>query len=89
MKDATATLGLFRSIVEEGVYTLAEPEELTATVEDEREAIGKDQEHPGNLCLVAEVDGEVVGMIRVESGRYRRTQHFADIDSMWVDANCR
>ncbi|MEJ1935716.1 GNAT family N-acetyltransferase, partial [Nostoc sp. NIES-2111] len=88
-KDATATLRLFRSIVEEGLYTLAEPAELTTTVEDEQEAISKDQEHPGNLCLVAEVNGEIVGMIRAESGAYRRTRHFADIDSMWVDARWR
>ena len=88
-KDATGTLHLFRSIVEEGLYTLAEPAELTTTVEDEQEAISKDQEHPGNLCLVAEVNGEIVGMIRAESGAYRRTRHFADIDSMWVNAKWR
>lgn len=88
-KDATAKLSLFCSIVEEGLYTLTEPTELTTTVEDEQEAIDKDQEHPGNLCLVAEVDGEIVGTIRAESGSYRRTRHFADIDSMWVDANWR
>jgi RimJ/RimL family protein N-acetyltransferase len=89
LKDATATLNLFRSIVEEGFYTLAEPTELTTTVEDEQAAIAKDQECPGNLCLVTEVDGEIVGMIRAESGSYRRTRHFADIDSMWVNASWR
>lgn len=35
-EDAAATLNLFRSIVEEGLYTLAEPTELTTTVEDEQ-----------------------------------------------------
>lgn len=81
-KDAVATLSLFRSIVEEGCYTLAEPTELATSVEDEQAAIVKDQEHPENLCLVAEVDGEIVGIVRAESGSYRRTRHFADIDSM-------
>ena len=89
LKDATATLSLFRSIVEEGFYTLTEPTELTAIIEDEQEVIFKAQEHPGSLCLVAEVDGEIVGTIRAESGSYRRTRHFADIESMWVDASWR
>ncbi|HEY9879716.1 MAG TPA: GNAT family N-acetyltransferase [Leptolyngbyaceae cyanobacterium] len=88
-EDAAATLNLFRSIVEEGLYTLAEPTELTTTVEDEQAAIARDQKCLGNLCLVAEVDSGIVGMIRAESGLYRRTRHFADIDSMWVDANWR
>ncbi|HEY9763943.1 MAG TPA: GNAT family N-acetyltransferase [Trichocoleus sp.] len=88
-EDAAATLNLFRSIVEEGLYTLAELTELTTTVEDEQAVIAKDQECSGNLCLVAEVDSGIVGMIRAESGSYRRTLHFADIDSMWVDANWR
>ncbi|XWK88669.1 MAG: hypothetical protein U7127_00990 [Phormidium sp.] len=54
--DATATLHLFRSIVEEGFYTLAEPAEVTTTVEDEQETISQDLEHPGNLCLVAQIN---------------------------------
>jgi|SRR6478672_2538370 len=88
-KDATGTLRLFRSVVEERLYTLAEPAEVTTTVEEEQEAIANDQEYLGNLCLVAEIDGEIVGMIHAESGAYRRTRHFADIDSMWVDAKWR
>ncbi|MBD1918265.1 MULTISPECIES: GNAT family N-acetyltransferase [Cyanophyceae] len=88
-EDAVATLSLFRSVVEEGFYTLAEPTELTTTVEDEQATIAEDQECPGNLCLVAEVESEIVGMIRAESGSYRRTRHFADIDSMWVETSWR
>ncbi|MBD1821022.1 hypothetical protein H6F51_00600 [Cyanobacteria bacterium FACHB-DQ100] len=80
LEDATATLSLFRSIVEEEFYPLAKPTELITTVEDEQAAINRDQVCPGNLCLVAEVDGGIVGMIRAESGSYLRTRHFADID---------
>ncbi|MEM1310128.1 MAG: GNAT family N-acetyltransferase [Cyanobacteria bacterium P01_H01_bin.153] len=82
--DAASTLTLFCSIVEEGAYTLAEPTELTQTLADEQAAIADDQDHPGQLCLVATVDDAVVGMVRANAGCYRRTQHFADIDSMWV-----
>ncbi|MGD1862596.1 MAG: GNAT family N-acetyltransferase [Leptolyngbyaceae cyanobacterium] len=82
--DAASTLALFRSVVEEGAYTLAEPVEFAQTLADEQAAIADDLDHPGQLCLVATVDGVVVGMVRATAGCYRRTQHFADIDSMWV-----
>ncbi|MEL7358810.1 MAG: GNAT family N-acetyltransferase [Cyanobacteria bacterium J06560_6] len=88
-EDAAETLSTFRSIAEEGLYTLAEPDEIRATVADERAAIAEDQKRPGTLYLVAEADGEIVGTIRAESGSYRRTRHFADIDSMWVHPHWR
>ncbi|MEM9119402.1 MAG: GNAT family N-acetyltransferase [Cyanobacteria bacterium P01_F01_bin.56] len=87
--DAEATLALFRSIVEEGQYTLAEPAELTQTLAAEQAAIAADQDAPSDLCLVATVDEQVVGMVRATAGSYRRTQHFADIDSMWVAQSWR
>src|SRR5687768_10085453 len=87
--DAASTLGLFRTVVEEGLYTLSEPDEVTATEADERRAIAADGAHPGRLRLVAEVEGQVAGTIRAEAGRFRRTRHFAEIDSFWVHPRWR
>ncbi len=88
--DAPATLALFRSVVEEGAYTVREPSEVTLTEAEERECIEDDREAPGNLCLVAtENDGTVVGMVRAAAEPHRRTRHFADVDSLWVDAGHR
>ena len=87
--DAPATLALFRSVVEEGRYTVQEPSEVTITEDEEREYIEADRKAPGHLCLVATVGGVVVGMLRAQAESYRRTRHFADIDSMWVHASWR
>ncbi len=85
--DAPATLALLRSVVGEGSYTLREASELTTTKDEERDHIEEDRAAPGALCLVAaEEDGTVVGTVRASAGTYRRTRHFADIGSLWVDA---
>jgi ribosomal protein S18 acetylase RimI-like enzyme len=83
---APATLALFRSVVDEGRFTVAEPFEVTTTEAEERERIEADRGNPGNLCLVATAEGAVVGMVRAQAEPYRRPHHFADIDSMWVHA---
>ena len=62
---------------------MAEPAEVTKTLADEQAAIAADQDDSGGLCLVATVDDQLVGMVRATAGSYRRTQHFADIVSMW------
>jgi ribosomal protein S18 acetylase RimI-like enzyme len=78
--DAPATLALFRSVVDEGLYTVQEPSEVKITEAEERAYIEAGREDPGRLCLVATVDG----MVRAQAEPYRRTRHFADINSMWV-----
>ena len=87
--DAPATLALLRPVVGEGSYTLREASELTTTEDEERDHIEEDRAAPGTLCLVAEEDGTVVGTVRASAGTYRRTRHFADIGSLWVDASRR
>jgi RimJ/RimL family protein N-acetyltransferase len=82
--DAPATLALFRSVVDEGLYTVQEPSEVKITEAEERAYIEAGREDPGRPCLVATVDGAVVGMVRAQAEPYRRTRHFADINSMWV-----
>ena len=88
--DAPATLALYRSIVDEGAYTVREPSEFDLTEERERGYIEEDRGAPGSLCLVAtDADGAVVGMVRASAGTHRRTRHFADVESLWVDASWR
>jgi GNAT superfamily N-acetyltransferase len=87
--DAPATLALFRSVVDEGGYTVQVPSEVKITDSEEREYIEADRENPGRLCLVATVEGAVVGMVRAQAEPYRRTRHFADIDSVLVHASWR
>ena len=84
--DAPATLALFRSVE---AYTVRESSEVTLTEAEERESIEDDREAPGSLCLVATMDGAVVGMVRASAEPYRRSRHFVDVDSLWVDAGYR
>ena len=90
-EDAPATLALFRSVVDEGLFTVREPSEFDVTEDEERGYIEEDRVASGNLRLVAtEGDDAVVGMVRATAGTYKRTGHFADIDdSLWVDASWR
>jgi ribosomal protein S18 acetylase RimI-like enzyme len=88
-RDAPATLALFRSVVDEGRYTVQEPSEVKVTEHEEREHIESDRRNPDRLCLVATVEDSVVGMVRAQAEPYRRTRHFASIDSMWVHASWR
>jgi ribosomal protein S18 acetylase RimI-like enzyme len=83
-EDAHKTLALYKSVIQEGRFTLYQIEEFDRDVEQEREAIGKELKSSGNLRIVTEVDGEIVGMARVREGIVKRTSHFGEVDSVWV-----
>lgn len=87
--DADETLDLYRSVVEEGQYTLLEPDELKRGREQEESNIRQELLEPHKLRLVAEVKGELVGMARVSGGGLARTAHFGELDSVWVRARFR
>lgn len=74
-QDAFGLLEIRRSVVEEGQYTLTEPDEFTTTEDDVREAIEEHLEKPGYLYLVAGLGRRVVGLLRFSNGRHRRTAH--------------
>jgi RimJ/RimL family protein N-acetyltransferase len=74
-KDASILVEIKRSVVKEGEFMLAEHDEFKSTEGKERAAIREHSEGPGHIYLVAEVDGDVVGLLHFENGRYRRTRH--------------
>jgi RimJ/RimL family protein N-acetyltransferase len=74
-QDALSLLEVRRSVVEEGQYTLTEPDEFTTTAGDVRQAIEEHLEKPGCLYLVAGLGRRVVGLLRFSNGRHRRTAH--------------
>jgi ribosomal protein S18 acetylase RimI-like enzyme len=83
--DAKRTLSLYKSVIKEGRYTLMQLDEVKRGVEQEGEAIKKELENPGDLRIVAEVKDKIVGMARIRAGVVKRTSHFGEIDSVWVD----
>jgi hypothetical protein len=47
--DASETVALFRSVVDEGLYTVQTPSEVRITDAEEREYVAADRENPGSL----------------------------------------
>ena len=86
--DAARTLAILTAAVAEGAYTLAEPGERPTSEEEERRAIEEHVARDGDLFLVAEAEGEVVGWVAFESDRLRRTRHRGEF-SMFIDARWR
>jgi RimJ/RimL family protein N-acetyltransferase len=74
-QDAHSFVQIMRDVASEGQYTMAEPDEVSWTDNSKREDIREHLEEPGDLALVAEVSGKVVGFIEFENGRRRRTIH--------------
>ena len=87
--DAASTLALYRAVVDEGEYTLLKADELKRDQEQETSNIRSELTAPNKLRLVAELEGEVVGMARVSGGDLARTAHFGEVDSVWVRADIR
>ena len=83
-EDAEGLVGLYREIIAEGRWTLARADERQPTAEDEAGEIDRLNAAGGSLYLVACEDSRIVGTARAEEGTYRRTAHFADVQSVWV-----
>ncbi len=82
--DAGDTLSLYRTVIEEGPFTMLQQDELNRSEEQEANAIRSDAEHPARLRLVAYVGDMLIGMVRVSCGELARTAHFGDINSLRV-----
>jgi RimJ/RimL family protein N-acetyltransferase len=72
IEDAEVTLDIQRSVVSEGEYLIAYPEEFTKTLNQQREYIQNILENENETIIVAEKDGEVVGWIVFESTQNRK-----------------
>lgn len=86
--DAGAIVDLWTRVVAEGAYTLAEPGERPMTEADERQAIDAHARGPGDLYLVAEIDGALAGWLTFERGQVRRLAHRGEF-SLFVSEGLR
>ncbi len=77
--DAGPFLEMCRALDEETKFMLLEPGERTLSVEEQRERIQSLADRENSTILVAEMDGQLVGYIYADGGRYRRNQHCAHI----------
>ena len=75
VKDASQIVRLMRDIVNEGPYTLAEPDEYRSTVRSEANKIRKFKKAKGKIYLVAVCKSEITGFISFDNWDTRRTSH--------------
>lgn len=73
--DAEAALAYVRGVVEETEFFIIEPDELPATVDEERAFIQDHVDNPGKILLLAEAEGHIIGNVRLEAGAFRRIAH--------------
>ncbi|MHC4623219.1 MAG: GNAT family N-acetyltransferase [Planctomycetota bacterium] len=73
--DAQAILELAHIILAEDLYNIRTLEEFKMTVEAEREWIQKHVDEPGQIILLAELNGDIVGMLGFENSSRKRLAH--------------
>jgi hypothetical protein len=66
---------MVKVILIEDVHNLLTPEELTPTIAEEVIWIERENANPGNLILIAETNGLLVGMLDFQSGSRKRIAH--------------
>jgi ribosomal protein S18 acetylase RimI-like enzyme len=89
IEDAEGTLDIQRSVVSEGEYLIAYPEEFTKTLNQQREYIQNILENENETIIVAEKDGEVVGWIVFESTQNRKRMSHTGSFGMLIRNNYR
>lgn len=82
LEDASPILALQREVVGEGEFFIAVSEEYTKTSEQQREWIQHVIDNERETMLVAEMDGEVVGLIVFSSQNRKRLSHTGSITMM-------
>ena len=86
--DAQTYLELGKSIMSENIYSLTKAEELTITLEQERDWIISSLENPNHLIVVAELEGKIIGQLNFSNGHKERIAHNGEF-GMGVHKNFR
>lgn len=76
--DAERLLGYVEQIASESDNVTMGPGEFGMSVEDERVYLKQVAEIPTSLYLIAEIEGEIVGMLSFSAGRRPRVRHVGE-----------
>ena len=77
--DGAAALDVFLRTHEQTDYLLSYPDEITFTAEEEGQYLQEKTESANEIELVAEVDGEIVGLGGIEAvGKNEKVRHRAE-----------
>jgi RimJ/RimL family protein N-acetyltransferase len=73
--DATRLLAYLRLVLTEAQHFGIEPDEFDRTEEQERQWVQEHLDSPGQLVVIAEIPGEIIGCLSFENGNRRRVAH--------------
>jgi len=73
-EDALQLIEHTKIVLNESTFMLTTPEEFNTSVEDEEKWI-EDHIKPGNLIIVAEKDGKIVGNLNFKTSKRKRLSH--------------
>ena len=73
--DAAAMLAYIRAVAGETEFFILQPDEFPETEEQERKWIQDHLDHPGQIVLLAEASGTIIGNVSFENGPHRRIAH--------------
>lgn len=80
LKDAATLLEISNFVVSEGEYLIAVPEEVEkSSLEEEREQLQKIVNNDNETLMVAEIEGVVVGSIKIRANWLKRMSHTGTI----------
>lgn len=85
--DAPATLVFMKTLLAEpDVYMLRTADEFNLSVRQEEAVLRDFHESPNSIFIVAEVDGQMVGMADLRGGRYQADRHCAELSILVAKA---
>src|SRR5688572_9424561 len=74
-KDAANLIQHALATMQESSFNVTEPDEFKVTLQQEEESISKTNAASKDLCLVAEMNGRLVGSLNFYGRRQRRVGH--------------
>ncbi|THE11237.1 GNAT family N-acetyltransferase [Bacillus timonensis] len=85
--DASQLIEHTKIVLTESTYLLTTPEEFTTTVEEEEKWI-EDHKKPGNLIIVAEIEGKIIGNLNFQTSKRKRLSHLGYFGISIQEAYC-
>jgi len=78
--DAAALLDLQRAVLEEGPFFVTEADELREGPELRASSLRQLERMDNSVCMVAELDKVLVGMVLIQGGLLRRVRHSGKLE---------
>ncbi|MDR4887080.1 GNAT family N-acetyltransferase [Fredinandcohnia sp. QZ13] len=86
-EDASQLIEHTKIVLTESTFMLTTPEEFTLTVEEEEKWI-EGHTKPGNLIIVADIEGKIIGNLNFQTSKRKRLSHLGYFGISIQEAYC-